>query len=60
MIENASCIMLNFAIATGTPEVSGWSTRELIGILDGLEGLEVIGADVGELLLIFCLDLSPN
>jgi arginase family enzyme len=33
--------------ATGTSEVGGWTTRELLSILDGLEGIEVIGADVG-------------
>ncbi|KAH7398488.1 arginase family-domain-containing protein [Pyrenochaeta sp. MPI-SDFR-AT-0127] len=37
-----------FAPATGTSEVGGWTTRELLSILDGLEGLEVIGADVVE------------
>jgi agmatinase len=37
-----------FAPATGTAEVGGWSTRELLSILDGLEGLEVVGADVGK------------
>ncbi|CAO2654938.1 Nn.00g116710.m01.CDS01 [Neocucurbitaria sp. VM-36] len=37
-----------FAPATGTAEVGGWTTRELLSILDGLEGIEVIGADVGE------------
>ncbi|KAH7069099.1 arginase family-domain-containing protein [Paraphoma chrysanthemicola] len=37
-----------FAPATGTSEVGGWSTRELLTILDGLEGLEVVGADVVE------------
>lgn len=37
-----------FAPATGTAEVGGWTTRELLSILDGLEGLEVVGADVGE------------
>ena len=36
-----------FAPATGTSEVGGWSTRELLTILDGLEGLEIVGADVG-------------
>ena len=35
-------------IATGTPEPGGWSTRELLTILDGLTGLKVIGADVVE------------
>lgn len=36
---------------TGTPEVSGWSTRELLSVLRGLgevEGLDVVGADVVE------------
>ena len=36
------------APATGTAEVGGWTTRELLSILDGLEGLRVIGADVVE------------
>ena len=34
-------------VATGTAEVGGWSTRELLTILDGLEGFDVVGADVG-------------
>lgn len=37
-----------YAPATGTAEVGGWTTRELLTILDGLSGLEVIGADVGK------------
>lgn len=37
-----------YAPATGTPEVGGWTTRELLSILDGLEGIELIGADVVE------------
>lgn len=37
-----------FAPATGTAEVGGWTTRELLTILDGLEGIELIGADVVE------------
>ena len=37
-----------FAPATGTPEPGGWSTRELLTILAGLEGLEVVGGDVVE------------
>jgi len=37
-----------YAPATGTAEVGGWTTRELLSILDGLEGLNVIGADVVE------------
>jgi agmatinase len=37
-----------FAPATGTAEPGGWTTRELLTILDGLVGLNVIGADVVE------------
>ncbi|KAF4879211.1 putative agmatinase 1 [Colletotrichum siamense] len=37
-----------FAPATGTAEPGGWSTRELLTILEGLEGLSVVGADVVE------------
>ena len=37
-----------YAPATGTAEVGGWTTRELLSILDGLDGLKVIGADVVE------------
>lgn len=38
----------SFAPATGTAEPGGWTTRELLTILDGLSGMQVIGADVGE------------
>lgn len=34
--------------ATGTAEPGGWSTREFLTILEGLEGLKVVGADVVE------------
>ncbi|KAK3941063.1 arginase family protein [Diplogelasinospora grovesii] len=37
-----------FAPATGTSEPGGWSTRELLTIIDGLRGLKVIGADIVE------------
>jgi agmatinase len=37
-----------FAPATGTPEVGGFSSRELVGILRGLRGLQLVGADVVE------------
>ncbi|KAK5078722.1 hypothetical protein LTS08_006312 [Lithohypha guttulata] len=36
------------APGTGTPEPGGWTTRELIQILRGIEGLNVVGADVVE------------
>ncbi|RHY94638.1 hypothetical protein DYB35_005502 [Aphanomyces astaci] len=37
-----------FAPGTGTPEAGGLSTRELFGMLRGLRGLNVVGADVME------------
>ncbi|KAI1089880.1 arginase [Rostrohypoxylon terebratum] len=37
-----------YAPATGTAEPGGWTSRELLTILDGLNGLNVIGADVVE------------
>jgi agmatinase len=36
------------APGTGTPEPGGWTTRELIRILRGIEDLNVVGADVVE------------
>lgn len=33
---------------TGTPEPGGWTSREVIRILRGLEGLNVVGADIVE------------
>ena len=36
------------APGTGTPEPGGWTTRELIRILRGIEGLNLVGADVVE------------
>jgi len=36
------------APGTGTPEPGGWTTRELMAILRGIEGLNVVGADVVE------------
>ncbi|KAF2395526.1 Arginase/deacetylase [Trichodelitschia bisporula] len=42
-----------FAPATGTAEPGGWSTRELLAVLDGLSGLEIVGADVVEVAPIY-------
>ncbi|KAI9734463.1 MAG: hypothetical protein M1818_006852 [Claussenomyces sp. TS43310] len=42
-----------FAPATGTSEPGGWTTRELLTILDGLTGLKVVGADVVEVAPIY-------
>lgn len=36
------------APGTGTPEAGGWTSRELIRILRGVEALNVVGADVVE------------
>jgi agmatinase len=36
------------APGTGTPEPGGWTTRELIRILRGIEGLKIVGADIVE------------
>jgi agmatinase len=37
-----------FAPATGTPEVGGFTTRELMKILRGLRGLRLVGGDIVE------------
>ena len=36
------------APGTGTPEPGGWTTREVIRVLRGIEGLNLVGADVVE------------
>ncbi|KAL4783739.1 arginase family-domain-containing protein [Aspergillus varians] len=38
----------SIAPATGTPESGGWTTRELKRYIKGLEGLNLVGADVVE------------
>jgi len=37
-----------FAPATGTPEVGGFTSRELLAIIQGLHGLHLVGADIVE------------
>jgi agmatinase len=37
-----------FAPGTGTPEAGGLTSRELLGILRGLAGIELVGADIVE------------
>lgn len=37
-----------FAPGTGTPEVGGLMTREVLALLRGLKGLEIVGGDVVE------------
>lgn len=41
------------APATGTPETGGWSTRELRTILRGLEGINLVAADIVEVAVSF-------
>ena len=36
------------APGTGTPEIAGMSSRELVGVLRGLAGLNIVSADVVE------------
>jgi agmatinase len=36
------------APATGTPEAGGMTSRELLGVLRGLQGMEVVSADIVE------------
>jgi agmatinase len=36
------------APATGTPESGGWTTREVKRFIKGLEGINMVGADVVE------------
>lgn len=40
--------IVTVAPATGTPETGGWSTRELRTIIRGLEGVNLIAADIVE------------
>ncbi|CCA73272.1 related to agmatinase [Serendipita indica DSM 11827] len=37
-----------FAPGTGTPEPGGWTSREMKRLLRGLEGLNIVGADIVE------------
>jgi agmatinase len=37
-----------YAPGTGTPEAGGWSSREAIAVLRGLQGIRLVGADVVE------------
>lgn len=37
-----------FAPGTGTPEAGGLSSREILGVIRGLSGINIIGADVVE------------
>lgn len=45
---DVDCLDAAFAPGTGTPEVGGPSTREILEILRGLAGLNLVGGDVVE------------
>jgi len=42
-----------YAPGTGTPEVGGFTSREMLRLIRGLQGLRIIGADVVEVLPMF-------
>jgi agmatinase len=46
-------LITSYFAATGTSEPGGWSTREMLTVLDGLKGLQVVGADVVEVAPIY-------
>lgn len=48
LLSISSQIDPGLAPGTGTPEPGGWTTRELIRVLRGIENLNVVGADVVE------------
>ncbi len=45
---DVDCLDPAFAPGTGTPEVGGLTTREVLAFLRGLKGLDLIGGDVVE------------
>jgi agmatinase len=51
LVENHCPLIL--AVATGTAEPGGFTTRELLSILDALRGLPVVGGDVVEVAPIY-------
>lgn len=46
--DSRSATDITHLAATGTAEPGGWTSRELLTIIDGLVGLKVVGADVVE------------
>lgn len=47
-----------FAPATGTPEVGGFTSREFLGMIRELKGLNIVGADIVEIAP--CYDTQAN
>ncbi len=39
-----------FAPGTGTPEVGGFTSREILNLVRGLKGLKIVGGDVVEVI----------
>lgn len=51
MFDNTNILTVldpSIAPATGTPESGGWTTRELKRFVKGLEGVNLVGADIVE------------
>jgi agmatinase len=48
VLNSPSVLDPSIAPATGTPESGGWTTREVKRFIKGLEGINLIGADVVE------------
>jgi agmatinase len=48
VLNSRSVLDPSIAPATGTPESGGWTTREVKRFIKGLEGINLIGADVVE------------
>ena len=46
--STSTCSIPRFAPGTGTPEAGGLTSRELLGILRGLAGVHLVGADIVE------------
>jgi guanidinopropionase len=46
---DVDCLDPTFAPGTGTPEIGGLTTREVLRVLHGLKGINVVGGDVVEI-----------
>ena len=46
--STSTCSTRRYAPGTGTPEAGGLTSRELLGILRGLAGVNLVGADIVE------------
>ena len=48
-----------FAPGTGTPEMGGFTSRELLHLLRRLDGLNIVGGDVAEVAPVTTTPRSP-